>query len=465
MSRLLKTLSMLAVLAVLAACAEESQSYGHADKRRTASDATNGGKPNVVFVYTDDQREDDLANMPKTRELVRDAGATFENSYATFPLCCPARATVLSGLYAHNHGIWSNRSGFNEFKDYEDDSVAVTLDEAGYRTALFGKYINGYSNASHVPPGWDEWAALSGEPKAGAEYYNYQLSENGEAVRYGESEEDYLTDVLSDKAEEFIGSSASQDEPFFAYVAPQAPHNPAIPAPRHKGTLEGLSSPRSPSFDVGRETAKRIDLLHQKRAESLLAVDEMVARIAKTLEEAGELDNTYIMFASDNGFMMGEHSIEYGKVVYYEESAGVPLLIRGPGIAPGTFVEELVGNTDFAPTWAELAGTSFQAGDGRSIAPLFDGGEEVWRNQLLLENFSSKNMRYKAIRTADGYKYVEVQDGPDEFHDLDADPHELTNLLREPAPEAEATAAGLSARLDALKRCRGDSCRAAEDAS
>lgn len=400
--------------------------------------------PNIVFVVTDDMRADDLRYMPQTTKLIGEAGASFKRAYATYPWCCPSRATMLSGLYAHNHGVKSNIGGFQRFKNDEPNSVAVALDAAGYRTGLFGKYLNRYRKAAHVPAGWDEWHAKIDRPPQGPEYYKFAFSEGGHKVNYNDGE--YQTDVISEKVEEYIRSSSGA---FFAYVAPPAPHGPYHPAARHRGAYEGL---------VGLPDGLK------RRAETLLAVDEMMANIVHVLEEVGELDNTYIVFTSDNGYMLGEHG-RHGKRIYYEESAKIPLLIRGPGVTPGIEVSELVANTDFAPTWADLAGTSLSLADGRSLVPLLDGGEAgetPWRNQLLLEAYHGPT--YKAIVT-ERYKLVSTRKGGDKLFDLLVDPGEHQNIIGKVDP---ALRAELRAKLGALTRCAGAgqsaSCQAAEDA-
>ena len=294
-------------------------------------------RPNILFILTDDMREDDLQYMPKTQELVGSEGLTYQNSYATYPRCCPARATILTGLYTHNHGVKVNEKGWQTFrqKGHEERTIAKALDDAGYRTALFGKYLNDYTDATHVPPGWDEWHAALGKSKR--YYYDYNMSENGVKVHYGSKPEDYRQDVIAQKADTFIRGSG----PFFAYVSVTAPHGPSTPAPRHK------------SLDMS------------KRARSLQAVDDLVEKLVMTLKETGQMENTYIFFTSDNGWMQGEHGFKGGKLTYYEESASVPLLVRGPGVPAGVS-RELAGNHDYAPTWANIAGISFSA-DGRSL--------------------------------------------------------------------------------------------------
>ncbi|CAA9286898.1 MAG: Choline-sulfatase, partial [uncultured Chloroflexia bacterium] len=262
------------------------------------------------------------------------------------------------------------------------------------------------------------------------------------------------------------------------------PHLPARPAERHEGAFAGEKAPRPPSFDeedvsdkpssventgrVSDEEASEVDERYRRRLESMLDVDEMVATLVGELEAAGELDDTFFFFTSDNGFLQGEHRIVQGKSRPYEESARVPLFVRGPGVAAGSETKELVLNTDLAPTFAELAGLEeFPAADGRSLAPLLRGEETPsWRKAVLLEaeGFSEEEADsradYGAFRTGT-HKYVEYENGERELYDLEADPYELESLHESADPSLPRD---LKARLDALRSCAGDECREAEDA-
>src|SRR5215204_5820711 len=237
----------------------------------------------------------------------------------------------------------------------EEDTVAASLQKNGYRTALIGKYLNGYpgDEEAYVPLGWDEWYAKLGR----YEYYDYELNENGEIISYGSDTEDYLTDVLSSKVTDFVQRAATEDQPFFAYMTPTAPHSPATPAERHEGAFADEEAPRSPSFNeedvsdkpswledlspISEKEYSRIDGRHRERLEGTLAIDEIVGSLVEELEATGELDNTYIFFTSDNGFHLGTHRLKHGKKTPYEEAAHVPLFVRGPGVPAGSRVENL----------------------------------------------------------------------------------------------------------------------------
>jgi N-acetylglucosamine-6-sulfatase len=296
--------------------------------------------------------------------------------------------------------------GFEKFREQglEEGTIAVRLQEQGYRTALFGKYLNHYpgDDPTHVPPGWDEWHAkidinakeedttAEGDGTEGyTSYYDYELNENGETVPYENDFKDYLIDVLSGEATDFVRRAASDSEPFFLYVAPSAPHDPATPAERHEDAFADEKAPRSASFDEedvsdkppwirekrsipDRQASRKIDGLYRERLASMLAVDEMVDSTVRELTSTDRVDNTFVFFASDNGWQQGEHRLKTGKLYPYEESICTPLFVRGPGVPAGSQVEKLVLNTDLAPTIADLAGVSFPA-DGRSFTSLLRG--------------------------------------------------------------------------------------------
>lgn len=471
-------LSCLAALLV-AGCAGVETDETAQEEEAVAAEAT-AEQPNVIFVLADDLDYASAQKMPNLNSLLVEQGTSFENTFTSMSLCCPSRATILTGQYAHSSGIKGNKppdGGFEKFHDegVEKDTIATRLQESGYQTAFFGKYLNGYGadDATYVPPGWDEWYGKINEQKL----YDYSINENGEEVSYGSEPEDFFTDVLSGQATDFVRQAAPEDQPFFAYVAPTAPHGPATPAERHKGAFAEEEAPRPPSFNeedvsdkpswrqeterFSDEEISEIDDYYRQRLESMLTVDEMIGSLVEELEAAGELDNTYIFFTSDNGWFSGEHRMKEGKDRAYEESAHVPLLVRGPGVPAGAAVEKLALNTDFAPTFAELAGIKYPGADGRSLAPLLRGEDPPWRSSILLEGFVGKGDRvYSAART-ETHKYVEYGNGEEELYDLKVDPYELESLHESADPSLLEE---LKTRLEALRDCSGDGCREAEDA-
>jgi arylsulfatase A-like enzyme len=364
---------------------------------------------------------------------------------------------------------------------HEESTVATWLDEAGYNTVLLGKYFVGYSAIPHVPPGWDEWYARAIFDR----YYNYALSENGELVTYGSSEQDYQTDVLSRKATDFISRSADSLQPLFMYLAPQAPHVPYQSASRHGNLFVEEVAPRPPSFseaDVSDKPSRvselpslspddeaNLDQAYRQRLQMLQAVDDMVEAVVGELEAVGRLDNTYVFFTSDNGYLLGEHRIAEDKGVVYEESIRVPLAVRGPDIPAGRKTEAIALNTDFAPTFADLAkATPPDFVDGRSLRPVFASDPYFWRTAFLEQFF--RQAAYRAVRSTGGEKYVEyTRTGAREFYDLATDPYELEN--RYPTADAASLESlplrlrtlALRSRLRALEDCAGATCRAAED--
>jgi N-acetylglucosamine-6-sulfatase len=441
--------------------------------------------PNVVLVLTDDQDRASAASMPRLRRDVADEGVTFTDAYATVPECCPSRASILTGQYAHNHGVLSNEppdGGVDAFDD--SNALPVWLQDAGYSTAYVGKYLNGYGwpaldhDPTEIPAGWDQWIALSNHTEY--QMYGYTLNENGELVEYGDRTSDYQTDVLADHAVGQVQRAAADDAPFFLAVAPVAPHDEGVledvdaprnprPAPRHLGRFSARALPGDslneanvsdkpryvagdPPLDAG-EVAD-LTVLHRSRLESLLAVDDLVGRLIRTLREEDELDDTLIVYTSDNGYLLGEHR-QVGKEKVYEESSGVPLIIRGPGFEPGTVERRPVGNVDLAPTILDLAGV--EPGltvDGVSLRALLEGESAASRRALVLELLSEHS--YSGVRT-DRYVFAERRRGETELYDLERDPHELSNLAERPA--YADLRQRLSALTERLSDCAGASCR------
>jgi N-acetylglucosamine-6-sulfatase len=299
---------------------------------------------------------------------------------------------------------------------------------------------------------------------------------------YESTSADYETDVIANHAKTFIGTSAKAGVPFFAYVAPYAPHFPATPAPRDLHTYDGFKARRPPSFnekDVSDNLSwirqlprlsdakkAKIDNQHERRAESLQAVDDLVAGVVGTLKDKGVLSSTYIFFTSDNGWHEGEHRIQQGKWRPYEEDIHMPLVVRGPGVAAGSTTYKLVLNTDYLPTFTDLAGEQIPYYvDGRSLKPVLDESVTSWRSAILLEAAANYSQAYRGIRTVTNNtitrrKYVEYAGGARELYNLETDGYELTNSY-----DATAPPTSLAMRLQALKVCAAYSCRTAEDGS
>jgi N-acetylglucosamine-6-sulfatase len=444
--------------------------------------------PNVVVIETDDQTAADLEAMPRTRELIAGEGVTFRESFVSLSQCCPSRATLLTGRYAHNHHVLASAPPLGGVDRLDaSETLAVWLRRAGYATALVGKYLNGYGrrNPFAVPPGWTEWHVLLGGSTY--RYYDYAINHDGRLRGYGGAPEDYQTDVITTLTEGVVRRRAAARAPFFLWTAYVAPHTgqprdildppgvpSAVPAPRHRDAFAGRLPPFSPAFDeadvsdkplaiatrppLGPEATAALWEAWRQRQEALQAVDEGVARIVRALRAAGELRDTLIVFTSDNGFMTGEHRLAAGKIVPYEPSIRVPLLMRGPGIPAGAVRTQPVWNGDLAPTILAAAGArSPWRPDGRSLWPLIRRPGLRTGRAILLEGPPRHGLpRYAGLRTA-RHLYVEHLDGELELYDLARDPYELDNLVAMPA--AVPVRIRLAARLARLRGCRGAGCR------
>lgn len=444
--------------------------------------------PNIVVVMTDDQNTGSIAVMPITRRLLAARGVTFDNNFVTTSECCPSRATLLTGQYSHNHGVLSAGSGYGFQALDSSNTLPLWLQAAGYQTAFFGKYLNGYGDASEggqyhlVPPGWNDWHAFV--KHTAYQMYGYSLNNNGGVDRYGYSRPDYQTNVLSRKAQRYI-STAHSPRPFFMVVAPLAPHLEGVldgragvrrnprPSPRDLGAFAGRPVPTPPSFDEANVSDKpppvqariaktrpgvrspALAAIHRGRLESLLAVDRMVGGLVASLRRSGQLDNTVIVFTSDNGFMLGQHGLT-GKSFPYEESVRTPLVIRGPGFPANQSRSALIANIDLAPTIVDLAGAG--AGlemDGRSLLPIAagaSGGDRAIGLELL-----TKKHRYVAVRTRRYMLARYLADGSLELYDLRRDPYELRNVSADPG--YSGVLRRLEARLRVISACAGASCR------
>jgi N-acetylglucosamine-6-sulfatase len=481
--KLLRVLRGIAIGALLLGFAAPLLFGCGSDEASQKPPATGQSKPNIVFILADDMRDDDLEHMPKTQDLIVKEGLEYENAFATTPLCCPSRASILRGQYTHNHEIWLNVRGFPTFKrlGHERSTIATWLSKEGYETALLGKYLNAYDwdDRQHIPPGWDQWHAMLTE---GA-YYDYTLSENGKPIRYGSAEADYSTDVLAGEAREIIRSSARRDKPLFMYLAPSAPHGPGPPAPRHEGVFEEVRAPRPPSFDEADVSDKPgwvrrlprlsadheayIDRVYRGHLRLLPSLDDLVAGVVEELRSAGKLESTYLFFSSDNGLLMGEHRIPEGKGPPYEESIRVPLAVRGPGIPAGRSTDQIALNIDLAPTFADLGGAATPPFvDGRSLKPTFAQDAPSWRTAFLAESEyltgQGGTPQHNTIRTASGEKYVEYPSSAgvqQEYYRLTEDRYELENTYRSTHPDRIEK---LRAQLEALKGCSGAGCREAD---
>lgn len=441
-------------------------------------------RPNIVFILIDDLRWDELgiAGHPyiKTPNIDRigKEGAVFRNAFMTTPLCSPSRASFLTGQYAHTHGITDNVD--RSADSHQLRTFPNLLHQSGYETAFIGKWHMG--NDDSPRPGFDRWVSFKGQ----GTYLDAELNEDGKSIKSS----GYITDVLNGYAVEFI--NRRHDKPFMVYLAHKAIHpevtqnndgsvnlNDAerfIPAPRHENAFAGVGIPHRPNY--GRTPEGKPALLRQignlpalgaatatpdrailERQRTLLGIEDGVGEILKALKQMGQLENTILVFTSDNGYFYGEHGLSVERRLAYEESIRLPLLIRYPKlIKPGTVRDDLALNIDLAPTLLSLTGVAVPPNmQGRSLVPLLKGARPAWRKSFLIEYYSDKvfprivQMGYKAVRNQ-RWKYIRYLelDGMDELYDLKTDPFEMKNLAREPA--AQKTLTEMKRALDRLLR-------------
>jgi N-acetylglucosamine-6-sulfatase len=408
---------------------------------------------NFVVIVTDDQSADSIPRdppvMPYLQAVVTDPDdhwIEFTNGFVNTPICCPSRATMLTGLQSHHHGVHTNDDG--PMLD-EASTLAVWLDNEGYHTGLVGKYLNQYPFGldSFVPAGWDRWWGKEHGPVANL-YYGYTLIQQGLPTHYGGAEHNYSTDVLAEKAVEFI-DEAPLEQPFLLWFAPTAPHPPWIPAARHSGLYADI--PLSPPPSVGEDnvldkpawvralpklgSAARAGLreAHRRSFETLVAVDDAVRSIVEALEARGDLDHTVIMYLSDNGFSFGEHRW-VKKTCAYDPCVRVPMFVRYPLGAPRVEPSP-VSAVDLAPTIAELAGVTPPAAlDGASLMPLLVDDEAPPSTRAVFAEWigDERVPGWWLIRT-ERFAYIELATGERELYDVAADPYQLTNAVDDPA--------------------------------
>lgn len=412
--------------------------------------------------------------MPHVQRL-RSRGTTFTNYVVTDSLCCPSRASIFTGCYPHNTGIFTNvgpDGGFALFhaRGEETDTFATRLQDRGYRTALMGKYLNGYTaqgrvdgKPRYVPPGWTEWDVAGN----GYSEFDYNLNENGKLVHYGSRPRAYLTDVMARKGSAFVHRASAARKPFFLEISTFAPHGPYTPAPRHAADFPGLQAPRTPAFNETDVSDKppwlrdhpaltpaqigEIDAAYRARAQAVEAVDDLIGKLEQRLRRDGVADNTYIFFSSDNGLHLGEHRLMPGKLTAFETDIHVPLVVAGPDVLAGRNVARVTENVDLYPTFVRLgrAGSSPLV-DGKGLVPLLRGNPAPdWRDAALVEHHgpdsaaaagpdaaklgSGNPSTYEALRLQHSI-YIEYANGGREYYDLESDPYELTNAFTSLSP-------------------------------
>lgn len=476
-------------------------------------------RPNIVVLQTDDQTVADLAYMKRARSMLQSRGVTFTQMVTPFAICCPSRAAMMTGSYPHNNGVSANFPPAGGYVPWQkasgDKNIASWLQRAGYFTVHIGKYINGYAYPNRdnvkVPTGWSEWHG-SADPST-YQMWGYQLNEPGGSRTYGKFRKQdpatYSTDVYRRKAVRVVRQQARQPGPFFLQVAFLAPHVetvplkvgfipqpwvdtddpdpqfgiksiPPRPAPRDRDAYPNMPLARGPSFnesdvsdkgpfvrDLPLLTKEEIEDLvedNRRRRQSLLAVDDAVRAVVRTLRASGELKNTVIVFTGDNGYLLGQHRISMGKYFPYEPALRIPFVMRGPGIRSDAKIDRLVSLIDLTPTLLDFAGAKAvgRRPDGMSLRPLLSGNGDIRSRSVLLSSGPQKAPSGTNLPLFDGvrtpsFAWWRYEDGFEEMYDLRNDPDELTNVAQDPAYAAVRDE--LVAEWERLKDCYGRSCR------
>ena len=456
-----RLLAAACAVAAFAACSLAAEPNAQPSGDPSGS-PTEPPRPNILMVVTDDMRVDGLQAMPFTVDWLMENGRFYPNAFATTPLCCPSRASIFTGLYAHNHGVLKN----HDSHDLETDrTVQARLQQSGYRTGLVGKYLNSWS-VEEDPPHFDRWASYSGR------YYGKPFNVNGDPV----DTTDYSTYHMAKRAKEILGAFENTDDhPWFLYVATVAPHSPFTVAPQHKGARVpvlsreelGLDEPvdeknTSDKPDIpGREfSLEEPGKLRRKQWRTLLSVDDLMRHLKQALVDLDESRDTLVIFTSDQGLLQGEHNL-YAKRLPYTESIEMPLLLRWPGHAePGTD-DRIVANVDFAATIEEVTGISVPDGsDGTSLLTGVD------RSALFIEQLENWRVGipdWASIRSPE-YQYIEYYSRDRsrviarEYYDLVADPWQLRNLYGDKNPDNDPDHRALADLIAEQASCRGEAC-------
>lgn len=443
------------------------------------------GKPNIIFILTDDFAGNLVEFMPNLKAMQRE-GVTFSHYYVSNSLCCPSRSSIFTGRLPHNTGVQTNTKPNGGYEVYMEqgnaqESFCVALQQAGYKTAMMGKLLNGYLPNKHLPlPGWSDWFVAG----AGYRNFDYDINSNGQILHYGHAPEDYLTDVLSARTDSLI--RAWKDDPFFIEIATFTPHAPFTPAPRHQQLFNAAKAPRTPAFNkqadstapgwlrklqpLGSQQIDRIDNIFRNRLRCIMSIDEMLGNIRKTLNQTGASSNTYIFFSSDNGYHLGDYSMLQGKQTPFDIDIRVPLIAWGPHVAKGNLQQAIVSNIDLAPTFAALAGAQLTVQpDGRDIQHLLreQNTEKInWRNFAIIEHRRVNYDRndpdrqeaedgrlpsYTALRFRN-FLYIEYETGEISCYDVQNDPYELKNMAAVLPIEVQKK---LHSILLAAKNCGG----------
>jgi arylsulfatase A-like enzyme len=414
-------------------------------------------RPNILIIMTDDQRAATLRVMPAVRRWFRADGTRFPEAYATTPQCCPSRASIFTGQWAHNHGVNNNEEA-EQLR--HRSTIHALLKQAGYRTAISGKFLNKWG-VDQRPPFFDRWAIFDGG------YHQYPSNVDGDVRTVSR----YSTHFVSDHAVSYLERFERHDsDPWLLYVTPYAPHLGALPERRYRGAAV---PPWKPGRAVGENTADKppwvrsrdipndeVKRWRRRQLRTLMSVDDMVGRLMRRLGNLGERRRTLALFMSDNGYYWGEHGL-IGKALPYSQDVHIPLILRWRGhLRAGARDERMAANVDVAPTVLEAAGVRPErVMDGRSLLTSWD------RDRLLFEyTFDPGNLRqyptWASTRT-DDYQYVEYYGDGEvifrEYYDMGSDPHQLRNLYKDGDPTTAPPTASLSGQLGLDRNCIGSS--------
>jgi arylsulfatase A-like enzyme len=479
--RFRQTLLVVVACALLALAATSPSALLSAGKEPAAAQTravAAPDAPNIILVSTDDQTLYDLRWMPITRELIGGHGIEFTDGLSPHSLCCPARAEMMTGQYGQNNGVHHNdgvHGGYPALID-PDNTIGRWLYDAGYQTAMVGKYLNQFTEFDARPEGWDHWNPYVG----GTDFMTTTYVNDGDMVtRHG-----YVDDITNEYARAYI-DEFSGPTPFFVWVSNFAPHRAkkrpkraeyAYPAPRFRHVLTDVKLPalKKRSFNeknvsdqpakthVAKVSRAEMQTRFTTRIQSIQAADEGVRDLVDTLEANGELDSTYIFFVSDNGYLLGEHRLSHKNYIF-RESMAIPYAVRVPGALERTVSDVPVTLTDLAPTFADLAGaTPERLVDGQSFAALLRGEPLTWRDTQLIQTGKTRashdGWRIRGART-DRYTYgKDMTNGFEQLYDRLATPSEVLNVAQDPRYRAVRKA--MRTRMRALKDCAGPSCSA-----
>ncbi|MBI3486469.1 sulfatase [Candidatus Daviesbacteria bacterium] len=502
---LIAVLGLISFLAISSTFNFKNKLFGSLYPKPASHAATASAQPNIIVLMSDDQTLAQQAFLPKINSLIRDQGTNFTNFFTTNSLCCPSRATFLSGQYSHNNNVWDDQGTFAYPAFDNSKSLPLWLQSVGYTTAHFGKYLNGYTPTTSnpfVPAGWNEF--YGGVGTTIYKYWGYTLNEmnatqSAHLVQYPNdnsadpvgSDKYHQVNLVASKAVDFINRHASDTKPYFMWVAMFAPHeggpgtNGATPSHAHAHDFDTAILPKNPNFneaDVSDKpsmissqplmTTKAINQAQARWRNALDAIqseDDAANNIINALNSTGKLNNTIIIFTTDNGYFYGEHRWPKGKILNYEESIHLPFMIRGPGI-PVQSINALTATIDWAPTIADYGqvpgANTTRVLDGMSVKPLIATPSTAWRNTLLVEATTKEYFGVIAQTFSGGnitgnWMYTEhatSTTNPKELYDKIADPWELNNLMYSDPPKLDPNLVTTLSQLKTCNQTGGVSC-------